>query len=72
MHTETSLTPEEEQFILDWYKEHPMPEQDENGVDIGHLRENLRLTPLERLEKMERHMKAVLQTRKAMRISQTT
>ena len=33
MLTETSLTPEEEQFILDWYKEHPMPEQDENGVD---------------------------------------
>ena len=45
-----SLTLEEEQFILDWAKAHPMPEQDENGVDLGRLRENLERTPAERMQ----------------------
>lgn len=55
-----SLTPEEEQFILDWYKEHPMPEQDENGVDLGRLRENLERTPAERM----RHHAQIRQARR--------
>ncbi len=46
---EKPLTPEEQQFIYDWFDQHPMPEQDENGIDLGHLRENLKLTPWERL-----------------------
>jgi hypothetical protein len=44
-----TLTPEEQQFIFDWLEKNPMPEQDENGIDLGHLRENLKLSPLERL-----------------------
>lgn len=55
-----ALTPEEEQAILDWLEQNPMPEQDENGIDLGHLRENLKLTPIER---MMRH-KLIRQKRK--------
>ena len=29
----------------------PFPEQDENGVDLSLIRENLRLSPAERLRK---------------------
>jgi hypothetical protein len=29
-------------------------EQDDNGIDLSHLRANLRLTPMERLEKHRR------------------
>ena len=56
-----SLTPDEEQFILDWYEAHPMPEQDENGVDIGRLRENLKLTPAERVDRLARRMSIEMQ-----------
>jgi hypothetical protein len=30
------------------------PEQDENGIDLSHIRANLKLTPRERIEKLER------------------
>jgi hypothetical protein len=43
------LTPEEEQLIHNWIDKNLMPEQDENGIDLGYLRENLKLTPWERL-----------------------
>ena len=33
--------------------------QDENGVDLQHLRENLALTPIERLRKKERAIHAI-------------
>jgi hypothetical protein len=32
----------------------PFPEQDENGVDLSLIRENLRLTPTERVRKADR------------------
>ena len=64
------LTPEEEQYILDWVEANPMPDQDENGVDLGRLRENLKLTPAERLDRLERHMKSVAQLRQAFQKSQ--
>ena len=32
---------------------HPYGEQDENGVDVSLLRENLKLTPRERLAKLQ-------------------
>ncbi|HRQ73689.1 MAG TPA: hypothetical protein PLU35_11735 [Phycisphaerales bacterium] len=38
----------------------PFPEQDENGVDLTLLRENLRLTPLERARRAECLRRAVL------------
>lgn len=40
-------------------------EQDESGVDISMLRENLRLTPEERLQKHERALRFVLELRHA-------
>jgi len=41
--------------------------QDENGVDLSHLRENLRLTPAERLEKHELARRAVLELQRGKR-----
>ena len=41
----------------------PFPEQDENGVDLSLIRENLRLTPLERLRKAERAWRDMLRLR---------
>ena len=32
------------------------PEQDENGIDLSHIRENLKLTPRERLAKLEKSL----------------
>ena len=39
--------------------------QDENGMDLSHLRENLRLTPAERLEKHEIARRAVWEIERA-------
>jgi hypothetical protein len=38
-----------------WQEENPdvWGDQDENGVDLARLRENLKLTPAERLRKMD-------------------
>ena len=44
----------ERAFQEEWLRQNPQPEQDENGVDLTHLRENLRRTPSQRLEKLER------------------
>jgi hypothetical protein len=51
------MTPEEqkaaEEEIIRFQQENPdyWGDQDENGVDLAHLRENLPLTPAERLDK---------------------
>ena len=53
------MTPEEqqaaEQELIRFQEQNPdyWGEQDENGVDIARLRENLRLTPVERLQRLE-------------------
>ena len=41
--------------LLKWQEANPTVwgEQDENGVDIARLRQNLRLTPAERLQRLE-------------------
>jgi hypothetical protein len=36
-----------------WLSEHPYGEQDENGVDLSLLRENLKLTYSERLDRLQ-------------------
>ena len=36
------------------------PEQDENGVDLSLIRENLRLTPTERLRKAEAALRSMI------------
>ena len=43
----------------------PWGEQDENGIDLGHLRANLKLTPTERIEKLQRHLEVVAEVRRA-------
>ena len=55
-------------YNLDRSEEHSQPtrsqldygEQDENGIDLSLIRENLRLTPLERIRKAEQVMDEVL------------
>ncbi len=42
----------------DWYGE-----QDENGIDLSLIRENLRLTPLERIRKGDRARRQALRLR---------
>jgi hypothetical protein len=42
-----------------WLKEYPYGEQDENGVDISLLRENLKLTPRERLNKLQNLVRGI-------------
>ena len=43
------------QALIRWQNEHPQVwgDQDENGVDIARLRENLKLTPAQRLRKLD-------------------
>ena len=40
-------------------------DQDENGIDLGHLRANLRLTATERIERLQRHLEVVMEVRRA-------
>lgn len=44
-------------------------EQDENGVDLSLLRENLRLTPTQRLEKLQQAARSLLEVRHAAGLS---
>lgn len=41
--------------LIRWQEENPdvWGDQDENGVDLAHLRENLKLTPAERLRQLD-------------------
>jgi hypothetical protein len=43
-------------------------EQDENGVDLSLIRENLKLTPLERARKAERLRRGVLRMHELARV----
>lgn len=57
------MTPE--QWV--WFQRHThgFGEQDENGVDLSLLRENLKLTPTERIEKMRNALGLVLEVERA-------
>ncbi|WP_395094410.1 hypothetical protein [Armatimonas sp.] len=52
METNAPETDPQEQ-VLAWLAAHPYGDQDENGVDFSLLRENLKLTPRERLAKLQ-------------------
>jgi hypothetical protein len=54
--------------LEEWLRAHPYGDQDENGIDLGSLRRNLRLTPFERLE---RHQKALASLREMKRYART-
>lgn len=53
------MTPEENEAanraLVQWQEDHPdtWGDQDENGIDLAHLRENLKLTPVERLQRLD-------------------
>lgn len=55
----------DEQWALFQEYTHGYGEQDENGVDLSLLRENLKLTPTERLEKNQRALRLIANTRRA-------
>lgn len=52
--SEPELTAEA-RALIQWQEENPdvWGDQDENGVDLAHLRENLKLTPAERLRRLD-------------------
>ena len=45
---------EADRFVLQWMEEQAPFMQDENGIDLGHIRENLKLSPRQRLERAEK------------------
>ena len=51
--------PDPNEQALAWLKAHPYGEQDENGVDISLLRENLKLSPRERLAKLQHTLQTI-------------
>lgn len=59
METSTDEEPVDKLGMTDeqweWFQKatHGYGDQDENGIDLSLLRENLKLTPTERLEKMQ-------------------
>ena len=55
----------EEQWAIFQKATHGFGEQDENGVDISHLRANLRLTPTQRLERHQQALARVKEVRRA-------
>ncbi|WP_309719228.1 hypothetical protein [Armatimonas sp.] len=46
-------TPQTEDEIIDWLNSRGNGDQDENGIPLDALRENRRLTPRQRVEKLE-------------------
>lgn len=75
MQTETDNAPksswpelnEETLAYLQWQEENPhvWGDQDENGVDLARLRENLKLTPAERLRHNGMGLMAIRQVEEA-------
>ena len=51
--------PDPNEQVLARLKAHPYGEQDENGVDISLLRENLKLSPRERLAKLQHTLQTI-------------
>ena len=41
----------------------PFPQQDENGVDLSLIRENLKLTPTERVRRADRFRRGLVESR---------
>jgi hypothetical protein len=48
-----------------WLAAHPYGEQDENGIDLSLLRNNLRLTPTERYNNHQRALRLAKEVRRA-------
>jgi hypothetical protein len=61
------LSPEHEAYLKKLANPRYYGEQDENGVDLSLIRENLKLSPLERLRKADRASRALQEMRKRVR-----
>jgi hypothetical protein len=63
---EPELT-DEERDLIRWQEENPdvWGDQDENGVDLARLRENLKLTPAERVRKHDIALSFALELKEA-------
>ena len=51
--TPEGYTPEQWATFLEWTQAHPYGDQDENGIDLSLLRANLKLTPSQRLARLQ-------------------
>ncbi len=70
--TEDHLGMTDEQWAQWQAYTHGYGEQDENGVDVSLLRENLKLTPTERLQKHQRALHLYWEVRRARAKSRLT
>jgi hypothetical protein len=59
--------PEHEAFLKKLADPHYYGDQDENGIDLSLIRENLKLTPLQRLRKMDHASRGAFDLRKRVR-----
>ena len=62
-----ALKPEHEAYLKKLADPHYYGDQDENGVDLSLIRENLELSPLERLRKMNRITQSLVSLRARVR-----
>jgi hypothetical protein len=61
------MDPRLEEYLKQHCGPHSYGEQDENGVDLSLIRENLKLSPLQRLRRMDRGARAMEELRKHVR-----
>ena len=54
-------TPEQEAYLKKLADPHYYGDQDENGIDLSLIRENLKLSPLERLRKGSRARRSAME-----------
>ena len=60
-------TPEQQAYLKKLADPHYYGEQDENGVDLSLIRENLKLSPLQRLRKGDRLSRSLQALRNRVR-----
>jgi hypothetical protein len=58
------MTDEQWARFLAWQREHPYGDQDENGIDLSLLRANLKLTPMQRLQRLVQQQGFMVATRR--------
>ncbi|MBC8138303.1 MAG: hypothetical protein H8F28_20690 [Fibrella sp.] len=63
---QSELTIEERAAMDAWLAAHPYGEQDENGIDLSNIRRNLRLTPTERLARLQSAANSMIRLRNAI------
>lgn len=59
--------PETEEEVIAWLNARRNGDPDENGISLDQLRENRKLTPTERLLKLENAVESLRELRRAVR-----